>query len=92
MVNDETQNDNGQQSELVESIPLATLLENPDPDFDVIVEKRSKDHGSQIERARDENRPAPPSPKTANLSVNLTGEPIARPYTYSSPTVGRSKA
>ena len=63
MVNDETQNDNGQQSELVESIPLATLLENPDPDFDVIVEKRSKDYGSQIERAIDENRPAPPKPE-----------------------------
>ena len=64
MVNDEPQNDNSRQDESVESIPLATLLENPDPDFDVVVTKRSQHIPGRKERATDENRPAPPNPES----------------------------
>ena len=64
MVYDEPQNDNSQQGETVESIPLVALLENPDPDFDVVVTKRSKDIPGRIEPATDENRPAPPNPES----------------------------
>ena len=64
MVNDKPQNDNSQQGESVESIPLADLLENPDPDFNVVVTQRSQDIPSRIELGTDENRPAPP--KTEN--------------------------
>lgn len=64
MVNDEPQNDNSQQGESVESIPLVALLENPDPDFNVVVEKPSKDMPGRIEPATDENRPAPPNPES----------------------------
>ncbi len=59
MVNDEPQNDNSQQGESVESIPLVALLENPDPDFNVVVERRSQDVPGRIELGTDENRPAP---------------------------------
>ena len=64
MVYDEPQNDNSQQDETVESIPLVALLENPDPDFNVVVEKRSQHIPGRIERATDENRPAPPNPES----------------------------
>jgi hypothetical protein len=60
LVNDELQNNNSQQGETVESITLASLLENPDPDFDVVVAQRSREALNRIERATDENRPAPP--------------------------------
>ena len=63
MLNDEPQNDNSQQSESVELIPLAPLLENPDPDFDVVVERRSKDRLDRIELATEENRRAPHNPE-----------------------------
>ena len=64
MVYDEPQNDNSQQDETVESIPLVALLENPDPDFNVVVEKRSQHIPGRIEPATDENRPAPPNPES----------------------------
>ncbi|MDE2777649.1 MAG: hypothetical protein OXI77_17110 [Chloroflexota bacterium] len=64
MVIDEPQNDSSQQGEFVESITLASLLENPDPDFDVVVAKFSKEMPGGIERAPGETRPAPP--KTEN--------------------------
>ena len=64
MVNDEPQNDSSQQVESVESLSLAALLENPDPDFDVVVTQRSQHVPSRIERATDENRPAPPYPES----------------------------
>ena len=64
MVNDKPQNDNSRQVEWVELIPLAPLLENPDPDFDVVAERRSKDMPGWIEQATDGNRPAPPANST----------------------------
>ncbi len=67
MVNDEPQDDNSQQGESVESITLASLLENPDPDFDVVVTQRSRDVPGRIELATNENRPAPP--KTESKEV-----------------------
>ena len=63
MVNDEPQNDNSQQGESVESITLASLLENPDPDFDVVVTQRSRNTPGRIELATDGDRPAPPKPE-----------------------------
>lgn len=63
MVNDEPQNNNKQQTESVEFIPLAPLLENPDPDFDVVVVKRSKDLPGRIEYSTGESSPAPPKPE-----------------------------
>ena len=63
MVSDDPQNDNNQQHELVESIPLAPLLENPDPDFDVVVERRSRDLPGWVKRAADAIRPAPSKPE-----------------------------
>ena len=65
MVDDEPQNDSGQQSEWVESIPLATLLENPDPDFDVVVEKRSNDIPGRTEYGTDGTPRRPPAPKAS---------------------------
>lgn len=67
MVNDEPQNDNSQQGETVESITLASLLENPDPDFDVVVAQRSQEVPNRIERATDENLPAPPNAESKNV-------------------------
>ena len=64
MVNDEPKNNNIQQGETVESITLAALLENPDPDFDVVVARRSKDMPGRLERATDDNRAAPPNPES----------------------------
>lgn len=72
MVGDEPQNDNSQPVESVESIPLATLLENPDPDFDVVVERRSRDMPGRIERAINGNRPASSTPKAGNPSENTS--------------------
>ena len=63
MVNDEPQDDSSQQGEFVESITLASLLENPDPDFDVVVERRSRDMPERIERGIDRSRPVPPKPE-----------------------------
>ncbi|MDE2748569.1 MAG: hypothetical protein OXI34_06370 [Chloroflexota bacterium] len=63
MVNDEPQKDTSQQGEFVESITLASLLENPDPDFNVVVEKRSRDVLGRIEQATEGNRPLPPKPQ-----------------------------
>lgn len=60
MRSDEPQNGNSQQDESVESISLVALLENPDPDFDVVVDRRSADIRGRIKRAFDELRPAPP--------------------------------
>ncbi len=60
MFNDEPQNDNSQQGETVESITLASLLENPDPDFDVVVTQRSSVLPRRIELATDD-KPPPPS-------------------------------
>lgn len=58
MINDEPQNNSSQQAESVELIPLAPLLENPDPDFDVVVEKRSRHILGRREPAAVESRPA----------------------------------
>lgn len=60
---DDPQDNSSQQAESVELIPLAPLLENPDPDFDVVVEKRSRDFPGRIERSTDVNRPAAPKPE-----------------------------
>ena len=57
------QNDNNQQSEAVESILLASLLENPDPDFDVVVAQRSKNVPRRVELAEQDAPPAPPKPE-----------------------------
>ena len=51
MRNDKPQNDNSPQVYSVELIPLAPLLENPDPDFDVVVPRGSKDAPRRIELA-----------------------------------------
>ena len=61
MVNNAPQNNISQQDESEESISLVALLENPDPDFDVVVEKRGADVRGRIRRAIDELRPAPPN-------------------------------
>ncbi len=61
MVDDEPQNNNSQQDETVESITLASLLENPDPDFDVVVTLRSRNAPGRLERAKEAIRPAPPN-------------------------------
>jgi hypothetical protein len=63
MVNDEPGNDNNQPGETVESITLASLLENPDPDFDVAIEMFSKDMPGRRELVTDINRPSPPKPE-----------------------------
>lgn len=60
MLSDEPQNNNSQQGESVEFIPLAPLLENPDPDFDVVVNRRVKDKPGWLERAKEAIRPTPP--------------------------------
>ena len=57
MVNDEPSNNNSEQAESIELIPLAPLLENPDPDFDVVVTKGSHDISGRIELATDDARP-----------------------------------
>ena len=61
MVSDEPQNNNSHQGESVESITLASLLENPDPDFDVVVKRRVKDKPGWLERAKEAIRPSPPN-------------------------------
>ena len=60
MDNDEPQNDNSQQVDSVESLSLAALLADPDPDFDVLITQRSQHIPGRIERAIDKYRPAPP--------------------------------
>lgn len=57
MHSDKRQNDNNQQGETVESITLASLLENPDPDFDVVVTQRSSVLPRRLERATEANPP-----------------------------------
>ena len=64
MVNNEPQNDSSQQGESVESLSLAPLLEDPDPDFDVVVARRSRDMFGRIERAINGDGPAPPKPES----------------------------
>jgi len=64
LVNDEPKNNNSQQGETVESITLAALLENPDPDFDVVVARRGNGHAGRLERATDDKRAAPPNPES----------------------------
>ena len=59
MVNDEPQNDNSQQVDSVESLSLAALLADPDPDFDVLITQRSQHVPGRIEQAKDENGPSP---------------------------------
>ncbi len=63
MRSDEPQNNNSQQGESVEFVPLAPLLENPDPDFDVVVAQRNREAPGRIEPAKEENRPAPANRK-----------------------------
>lgn len=63
MVSDEPQHDNNQHSELVELIPLKPLLENPDPDFDVVITERSQFLPSLFKRRTVKNRPAAPKPE-----------------------------
>ncbi len=58
MANEERQNDNSQQSESVEFIPLATLLENPDPDFDVVIPRRNASFARRAVQALSEIRSA----------------------------------
>ena len=60
MLSDEAQNNNSQQGESVEFIPLAPLLENPDPDFDVVVKRPVKDRPGWLERVIEVIRPTPP--------------------------------
>ena len=60
MLSYEPRNNNSQQAESVELIPLAPLLENADPDFDVVVERRNASIRGRIKRAIDELRPSPP--------------------------------
>ena len=57
MNNDEPQNDNNEQAETVELIPLAPLLEDPDPDFDVVIERRGRDFLSRFKRATAHSAP-----------------------------------
>ena len=64
MVNDEPQHDNNQEGELVELIPLKPLIEDPDPDFDVVITERSQFFPSLFKRRRDKSRPAAPKPES----------------------------
>ena len=70
MAVDKLQNYNSQTGELVQSISLVDLLENPDPDFDVVVERRSRDMRGWIKRAADAIRPARSTPKAGSPGDN----------------------
>ncbi len=72
MVNDDPKNDNSQQADTVELIPLAPLVENPDPDFDVVVERRGRNFRSWFKRVADGVRPAPSTPNAGNPGDNAS--------------------